>query len=55
MLVKQLDEEEDGKTFSSNIKNRRVCECMLFSYIRECLRKSLPFEICSIMVRKRSV
>lgn len=28
---------------------------MLFAYIRECLRKSLPFAICSIMVRKRSI
>lgn len=26
MLVEQLEDEEDGKTFSSNIKNRRVCE-----------------------------
>lgn len=26
MLVEKLIGEEDGKTFSSNIKNRRVCE-----------------------------
>lgn len=30
MLVEKLIGEEDGKIFSFLLRNRRVCECMLF-------------------------
>ena len=32
MLVEKLIGEEDGKTSFSNIKNKRMCECMLFLF-----------------------